>query len=372
MGANRHTVGGASVLERQADVALALGCRRIWLFTAEQDGLAIRTQRFVEASGAQFRLIQRGRQLLASVRQQDELLVLAEGLLPGDRTALAVLQDGPMILTLPAESGMASGFERIDRESCWAGAMILPGRVVERLDELGEDIEPVSALLRAGRAARVAERSLPEQWLTAGNWSLTPSKVPVGSGASPDEPGTWQQQWICHPIGARLVGRARLMIAIAAMGAFAGFGGVAALLWAEPALALLLVALSGLLLASWISARKQGDVRVFSAMVGGTRERFLPMIGEPIGVLALVAGLHTQFGWPSTLYIAALTLTTWILAGLGKHRLSRILADRSLLWLACGLGGLAGVWIAGPALASALSLSAILLNMRNQPAITQA
>jgi hypothetical protein len=372
MGANRHTVGGASVLERQVDAALALGCRRIWLYTSVQDGLAIRAQGLAEGGGAKFRLVQRGRQLLGSLRQQDELLVMAEGLLPGDRKALEILQDGPMILTLSAAGGMAAGFERLDREKCWAGAMILPGRVIERLDELGDDIEPVSALLRAGRAARVGERAVPEEWLAAGTWSCSPSKVPIGGGETPDHTGTWQQQWLSRSLAARLVGRPRLMMATAAMGALAGFGGAAALLWAQPVIALLLVALAGVSLATWISAREQGDVRVFSAKAGGAMERFLPMIAEPLGALALVAGLHTQFGWPSTLYISALTLATWALAGIGKHRLGRFLADRTLLWLACGLGGLAGVWIAGPVLASALSLSAILLNMRNQPAITQA
>lgn len=371
-GANRRVVGGISALERQVDVALALGCGRIWLSTPQQDGLAIRAQALAEEGGAQFRLIQRGRQLLGSLRQQDELVALAEGLVPGERAALAPLTSGPVILTLPAESGMAAGFERLDRDLCWAGAMVLPGRVIERLDELGEDIEPVAALLRAGRAARVPEKPVPDEWLASGIWSLEADRVPVAAGGAGAEPASVLQRFVIGPFGRWLVERPRMGLATALAGGIASAGALAGLVMAMPAISLLLVALSGLLLAGWVSSRKQGDARVFSAMPRGGVERWLPLVAEPVGAAALVSGLHTQFGWPSTSYIALLTHGTWLLAGLGRHRFAAIFADRAWLWLAAGLGGLAGFWIGGPALASGLSLGAILLNIRNQPAITRA
>ncbi|UIP05700.1 hypothetical protein LY632_08230 [Erythrobacter sp. SDW2] len=372
IGGNRRVVGGVSVLERQVDVALALGCGRIWLSTPEQDGLAIRAQRMAEAGGAQFRLIQRGRQLLGSLRQQDELLVLAEGLVAGESKALEPLSGGPVILTIPAATGMAGGFERLDRDHCWAGGMVLPGRVIERLDELGGDIEPVSALLRAGRAARVRERAIPEPWAATGQWSLSTDRVPVADSGVDAGGSSYLQRFVTEPIGAWLVGRPRLALATLGSGALAAIGALACLYLALPAFSLLLVALSCCLLQCGVLSKKQGDARVFSAPKPGRLDALLPMVAEPVGALALASGLHTQFGWSSTLYIALLTVATWLLAGLGKHRMAELFTDRVALWLGTGLGGLAGFWIAGPALASALSLAAILLNMRNQPAITQA
>lgn len=372
MSPNRRHVGGASILERQVDVALALGCRRIWLSAPELDGLALRAQRLAEAGGAQFRLLQRGRQLLGSLRQQDELLVLAEGLLPGDVAALDLLNSGASILCVSAASGMAAGFERLDRERCWAGGMILPGRVIERLDELGEDIEPVSALLRAGRAARVAERAVPVEWLAEGRWTLTPQRVPVGSGSAPARTASLQEEFVSRPAGALLADRPRMAVGTAVAGGLATIGSMAALIWALPAVSLLLVALAGVLLASWVSSRRLGDVRVFSAVPRGRWEGLLPVLAEPVAAAALVAGLHTQFGWSSTLYVTILTLSTWVLAGMGSHRHTSIFKDRTLLWALTAAGGLAGAWIVGPALASALSLGGIMLNMRKQPAITRA
>ena len=180
------------------------------------------------------------------------------------------------------------------------------------------------------------------------------------------------ERFVTGPFGRWLVERPRMGLATAMAGGIASAGALAGLVMAMPAMALLLVALSGLLLGGWVSSRKQGDARVFSAMPRGRLERWLPLVAEPVGAAALVSGLHTQFGWPSTSYIALLTLGTWLLAGLGRHRFAAIFADRVWLWLAAGLGGLTGFWIGGPALASGLSLGAILLNIRNQPAITRA
>lgn len=372
MSANRRVVGGASILERQIDVALALGCRRILLATPEQDGLAIRAQRLAEAGGAQFRLVQRGRQLLGSLRQQDELVVLAEGLLPGDKPALELLRSGPVVLTLPGAEGAAGGFERLDRDQCWAGGLVLPGRLLERLEELGDDIDPASALLRAARAARIAQRAVPEEWLATGRWTLAPVRAPRGEEVQSAVAIPLLRAKILRPLAARLVERPRVAIATGAAGGLAGTGAVVALLWSWPAIALIAAAFAGLALGTWDCARELGRVRIFSSPPRGRIEAILPHLPDPIAAAALVAGLHTQFGWPSTLYMAAVSIASWVLASLGSHRSVALFADRTLLWLLCGAGGLAGVWIAGPVVASALSLGGILLNMRNQPAITQA
>lgn len=372
IGGNRRCVGGATALERQIDVALALGCRRIWLLAQEQDGLAVRAQAMAEAGGAQFRLIHRGRQLLGSLRRQDNLLVLAEGLLPGNREVMAPLGGGPVILTLPAESGTAAGFERLDRDSCWAGAMVLPGRAIEQLDALGDEMDPVSALLRAGRAAGVAERPVPEQWVGNGRWSLTADHVPHASAGAGSAQASPIARYVVRPLADRLVERAGWAHAVGISGAMAAIGAAGSLYMDLPAAALLLTAVAGVVLQCWTAARAQRDPKVFSAPGHDRFSALLPLLAEPVGAAALVAGLNMQFAWSSTLYIALLTMASWLLAGLGRHRSAAIFAERTGLWLLAGVGGLAGAWIAGPALASALALGAILLNLRNQPAITQA
>lgn len=361
------------MLERQVDVALALGCQRIWLFTPQQDELAIRAQQMAEEGGAQVRLVQRGRQLLGALRQQDELLVLAEGLLPVDREALALLREGPVILRLPAEDGIQAGFERMDRDYCWAGAMILPGRVAERLDELGEDIDPISALLRAGRIGRVRELSLPEDWIASERWNLRGSASPrlVHEDKQGQAVG-WFDRVVVDPIGRWLVERPRAMLASAFSGGVAILGSAIVLRLSYPAVALLMVASAALLIRFWISAKKQADARVFSRVRENRAAQSLPFLPDVVGVAALWTGLQTVFGLQSTSYFVVVTCAAWLLASMGRARLASLFRHREVLWLVAGLAGLTGYWFIGAAVATAAALVGILLNLRNQPAITQA
>lgn len=371
-GSNRQTVAGASLLERQVDVALALGCSAIWLYAERPDDIAVKAQILAESAGARFRIIQRARTLLGSLRRQDRLLVLAEGLLPGDSQALRLLADDPVILTLPADPGVAAGFERLDMARCWAGGMILPGSVIERLEGLDEDIDPLPALLRAGRAARLREREIPEAMLADGRWSLAASRAPCVVDSERVAVGPWSgARWLSRRLGLWLVDRPRMTVATSAAGVAAAAGACAGLIGAWPVVSLLLAAAAGILLAGWAIARQERDPRVFSGRKPSRIGQVAPVFADPLGAAAAVAGLHTQFGWTSTSYIAGVTLASWLLAAMGTHRISGVFRDRALLWLAMAGGGLAGAWIGGAALASAAALATILLNLRNRPTITQ-
>ncbi|WP_435417513.1 hypothetical protein WAB17_11635 [Parerythrobacter aurantius] len=372
MCASRRVVAGASAVERQVDAALALGCSRIWLYTAEQDGLALRVQRLAEDGGAQFRLIHRGRQILGSLRQQDELVVFGEGVLPGAGEALEHLRHGPAVLTVQASTGVPAGLERLDREWCWAGASVLPGRVIERLDALDDDIEPVSALLRAARAARVPERALPDEWLANGLWSVDAAHPPASVAGRIPEDATPVERGFVFPVARFMVGRPGLALAALTAGFLALAGGLAALALDRPPVALLLAAAASLMARLWLAADAQSDPRVFSRAPTGLGKTALPLAGDILGGLALVLGLLPQFGWAVTLYVAGMTGATWVLASLGRGPATRFFRDRELLWCATGIAGLAGAWLAGPAVAGGLSLGGILLNMRNRAAITGA
>src|SRR5690606_41211862 len=61
--------------------------------------------------------------LLGAVRADDELLALAPGLLPEAADALEGLGKRKGVLVLPAGPGVAAGFERLDLNRAWAGAL---------------------------------------------------------------------------------------------------------------------------------------------------------------------------------------------------------------------------------------------------------
>jgi hypothetical protein len=153
-------IAGKSLARRQLDFALAAGCERVIALGNGASPEAIALRHASEARGARFVSIGDAHGLLGAVPAGDELLVLAPGLLPEDRRALDALERGTAILVLPAGPGVAAGFERIDLERAWGGALVLSGRLVERLSDLPPDSEATAALLRIALQARVAEKRL--------------------------------------------------------------------------------------------------------------------------------------------------------------------------------------------------------------------
>jgi hypothetical protein len=147
-GAEQRPIAGRTVAHRQADLALALGCERIACLADRATPQMVRMQHAAEAAGARFNAITGAHSLTGLVKAADELFVVAPQLLLDPGLVSDALANRPGILVIPAEKGIAAGFERIDRDDAWAGVMLLHGAAVDRLADLPIDSDPVSSLLR--------------------------------------------------------------------------------------------------------------------------------------------------------------------------------------------------------------------------------
>ena len=166
------TLAGKTLAHRQLDFALAAGCEGVIVLGDGGSGEAIALRHAAEAAGARFQAIRDGHGLLGAVGADDELLVLAPGLLPEAPDAVEALAKGRRVLVLPAGPAVAAGFERIDLNRAWAGALVVGGAQVERLSDLPADVAPASALVRIAMQANVRERPLPEDLLAEGSWTM--------------------------------------------------------------------------------------------------------------------------------------------------------------------------------------------------------
>ena len=166
------SLAGISVAERQLDFAISLGCERVICIAQSFERGISSLQRRADAAGVKFNAIAGPRALLGLIGTTDQLLVIAEGLLPDRDIAQEYLAAGDTVLVLPVEAGIAVGFERIDLNHAWAGVVSLQGRLVERLSQLPPDCDAVSALLRIALQGHVAERALPESVLVDRHWVL--------------------------------------------------------------------------------------------------------------------------------------------------------------------------------------------------------
>lgn len=165
-------IGGRSLLRHQIGLALSLGVKRIIVVAEGISGALVSLQHVAESGGAQFHVVATARALVPLVAPEDDVIVLGDGLLvlPTDFTAL--IEGGPAVLTLPVETALALGYERIDINHASAGAMRLPGRIAAGLADLPPEWHVHSALLRLAVQAQVPMRAVPAAMLDDGRWSI--------------------------------------------------------------------------------------------------------------------------------------------------------------------------------------------------------
>lgn len=167
---------GKSLVQRQLDLGIELGCSRLILLGDDMAPHAIALRHIAEKSGLIVQVASGPHALTALLAPRDSLLVLQPDLLVEAASVFEGLPVEGGIMTLPAGAGGAagagSGFERIDLARDWAGALVIRGEVLSQLLDLPEDSETVPALLRIGLQAGLTEKRLDGECLTDGSWTL--------------------------------------------------------------------------------------------------------------------------------------------------------------------------------------------------------
>jgi hypothetical protein len=352
-------LAGKTLAWRQMEFALAAGCEQIIALGDGSSAEAIGLRHAAEAAGARFQSIREPQGLLGLVRAADELLVLAPGLLAEAPRALELLENGNTVLTLPAAQGVAAGFERIDLERAWAGALVVPGGLVDRLSELPSDSEPASALLRVALQAQVPEVRLPVELLADGSWAIfgrdelsSGEKAWLKRHLQPVKPGnfsSWLARQALRPLAGRLLAQRQVSIALFASLILILGTGVGVARFGMGAVGFALVALGALVGQFGIALRQLGEAPF------GAKSRFNPTFLACCATdTALVAcgilAIHQD--WPHRLFPPLVLLgvlhaappTTWANA-------AALAGDRAVLAVLFALA--AGFGLAEPAIMAA-------------------
>ena len=180
-------VGGLTVARQQLAIALALDCERIVCLAPALTPDILQLQHLAEARGAQFNVIPGPRPLLGLVNASDEVIAFADGLFGSTAEAVDLLSESQAVLVQPIEQGLAAGFERIDINHAAAGAIRIPGRLVDQIATLPPDCDAVSALQRIALQAGVRQRQIPTPGQDGLFWTLVRSDA---------EAHTIEPQWI--------------------------------------------------------------------------------------------------------------------------------------------------------------------------------
>ena len=162
-------LGGRTILVWQADLAISLGCERIVCLAQGPTPELLELQQELEEKGLSFQLIRGSLQLVSLLSADQDILVLADGLVFDRELAHAAIGDKRGIAALPAEEGIAAGFERIDANRAWAGLLVARANIVERLADMPPDVDTISLILRLALQAGVPVVLCDKQHLDSGN-----------------------------------------------------------------------------------------------------------------------------------------------------------------------------------------------------------
>lgn len=165
-------IGPASLARHQLSLALGMDCQRIVCLAAEMSPDILQLQQDSERAGAKLHVVNGAHGLARLVTANDDLLLIADGLLMPIGGTASLLDGQHTVLVQPVEAGTAAGFERIDLNHASAGLMRIPGRLAERLQELPDDCDVESALTRLALQAGVAQRPLPAEARDGMRWRL--------------------------------------------------------------------------------------------------------------------------------------------------------------------------------------------------------
>lgn len=200
-------LAGRSVLAWQATLLGSLGVGQIicLIDTATACEEVLKLQHALEAGGTAFHALKNFASIPALVRADDNLVILADGLLPDPAIVRVILGgEGALacaVATIPADHQLAAehpeDFERIDAARCWAGVLAMRGAPVQQLAGMPADADAISVVLRLALQAGTPGRDITNRDLLPENWLLAVSnaalaKHETGLVARAASPADWR------------------------------------------------------------------------------------------------------------------------------------------------------------------------------------
>ena len=370
-------LAGRSVMGWQAALLQSLGVERVLCLVDAPDAGVLALQHGLEGEGVQFHALRGFGALPALVRDEDDLIVIADGLVPAADVVDAVFgRQGVLargVASLPADHPLVAAhpddFERIDAGRRWAGLLVMRGAPVQQLADLPEDSDAIALLLRLALQAGTPLRDLgapglsAEQWLLATNAgaaarhgttliaraapaadprapgralaaAMVRSLMPCGLGRGAQVSGGLALLALLAGLAASAAGFAAAGLLLAALGVFgaevaSGFGRIAARLdgqTAEPRAGVMLAGMTDLAAAGtlwlalaplplWEPLAMLGPVVIGLARILSRRDDTMPAaLAGDLAALVLFLAVAALFGLlPELLACLALGLVAALL-----------------------------------------------------------
>lgn len=378
---------GGTLLEQQVRLARRAGASHVVVLVERMPAALTAAFDRLRRDGITVEVARTANDAADRFHPDERLLVIADGCLAGEPLLTRLVASSvPTLVTVPDHSERQA-FERIDSLTRWGGLALIDGAQLRRTVAMLGEWDMLSTLLRRmlqEGATRIdafppATAQSPELLLIADRAAVLQGIDPRLIRASRGAAESWPARYLFPPIEELalrpLIGRAvdPAWLAIGGVGAaFLGFGAaLGGLRWA----ALILLLLSGPLLAvaHRLAATRLAEVRRASLF------RRLRDGAAAAALLALGYDLQATFGWGATA-VSVATITAVAALAAERRTLLALRAPSPPIWLANVDGliwaalpfALAGQWLAGTVGASLYTAGSFFIVQRQVAARVQA
>ncbi len=376
------TLAGRTVLAWQAELARALGCEQVVVLGHAADETLAQAERECRAHGIGFRRLVAFSGLASLVHVEDELVLLADGLVPDQHTLIALFAPQgrgqplrKMVLCLPADDPQAMRFPEIDAARCWAGVAVIRAAPAQRLGDFPPDSNAISLLLRMALQAGTPGHTLtPSPQVSApgliADAAESLSRAEQAMIAQQREPASWSAPTLAftEALGARFALRTD-----DGAEAAANLGAAASLLtgMAAAVAGWVLAAMMASLLGSWLFDLAAAFGRIRRGVLGGKHAAVWARLNDPGRDGLVVLALSAALGPSALAALAPLAIGTARLAQRAARPLAAAFwrdrtAQIAVMTLGAGLG-----WLAQAAALFALAALAQALLARPVPSIPE-
>ncbi len=163
---------GSTIIEHQIKTCEAIGLKRFYIAVDAVSGSIARIIEKVKSRGLHVDIVMAGVESGLVLDSSERLLLMARGLLvSGNLLEQQADMETPFYLTVDGREENRR-FETIDLNHRWAGVALLPGEMLDEVDELPDGWELHSALLRRAVQTGIVGEQLDQDRLQQGDLAL--------------------------------------------------------------------------------------------------------------------------------------------------------------------------------------------------------
>lgn len=156
------------IVDHQIQLAKSLGVEKILLVGASMSGPMLQHVDMLKQRGEDIQIVRSGTDIAGFADDSGEMLFLADGILPSPEVAEKLADEHSEMILVAENSDRFAEFERVDLAHRWLGVAVLKTARLKEMDEIPDDWDFGSALLRTAVQTQCRREVITEEQMDKG------------------------------------------------------------------------------------------------------------------------------------------------------------------------------------------------------------